>query len=53
MMRWVGHVAPTAKKRNIHNVLRGKLEERDHLEDIGMDRSMILKRILNNKMVAC
>jgi hypothetical protein len=42
-MRWVGHVAPMAKKRNIHNVLIVKPEERDHLEDVGVDRSIILK----------
>jgi hypothetical protein len=43
MMRWVGHVAPMTKKRNIQNALICKPEERDHLEDVGVDRSMILK----------
>jgi hypothetical protein len=31
------------KKRNIYNVLIGRPEERDHLEDVCVDRSMILK----------
>jgi hypothetical protein len=38
-----GACTPMGEKRNVYNVLIGKPEERNHLEDIGTGRSMILK----------
>ena len=42
-MRWAGHVACMGEKWT--QVLVGNLKERDHLEDLGVDRK-ILKWIL-------
>jgi len=40
----VEHVAPTGGRRTC-TVLMGKLEERHHSEDLGIDEGMILKWI--------
>ena len=46
-MRWTGHVTRFWKRRNgAHWVLWGNLKGRDHLEDLDVYRSIILKRIL-------
>jgi len=37
-MRWAGHVARMGKGRGVYRVLVGKLRERDHLGDPGIDR---------------
>jgi hypothetical protein len=39
-MRWAGHVARMGEERNVYKILMGKQEERDHLEDKGIGRSM-------------
>jgi hypothetical protein len=35
----------------INTVLAGQLEEKDHLEDLGIDKSTVLKWIFRNGMV--
>jgi len=37
-MGWAGHAARMEEKRCVYIVLVGKLRERDHLEDPGLDR---------------
>jgi hypothetical protein len=41
-IRWEGHVARMRKRRVVYSVLVGNLMERDHLEDQGLDRRIIL-----------
>ena len=43
-MRWVEHVVCTGERGGAYRVLVGKLRERDHLEDPGIDR-IILRMI--------
>jgi hypothetical protein len=42
-MRWVGHVACQGESRGIYRVLVGNLRGRNHLGDLGVDRSIILR----------
>jgi hypothetical protein len=42
-MRWVGRAARTGERTGVCRVLVGKLVEKDHLEDLGLDGSIILK----------
>ena len=44
-MRWAGHVARMGERRGVYRVLVGKREERDHLEDTGIDGRIILRWI--------
>jgi hypothetical protein len=44
-MRWAVHVARMGERRGVHKVLVGKSEERDHLEDSGVDGRIILRWI--------
>jgi hypothetical protein len=44
-MRWVGYVVCTGERRGAYRVLVGELRERDHLEDLGIDRKIILRWI--------
>jgi hypothetical protein len=44
-MGWVGHIACMGKMRNVYKILVGKLEGRDHLEDLGTDGKIILELI--------
>ena len=44
-MRWAGPVARMGESRVVYKVLVGKTEERDNLEDRGVDGSIILRRI--------
>jgi hypothetical protein len=46
-MIWVGYVARIGQTRGVYRVLVGNLKERDHLEDLGVDRKIILKYISN------
>jgi hypothetical protein len=39
---WAGHVARDGENRNTYRVLLGKLKERDHLEKLGVDLTIIL-----------
>jgi len=41
-MRWAGHVARKGERRGVYRVLVGKLRERDHWEDPGVDERIIL-----------
>jgi len=41
-MRWAGHVARMGERRGVYRVLVGKLRERDHWEDPGIDERIIL-----------
>jgi hypothetical protein len=43
-MRWVGHVAHI-RTGEVHNVLVGKLKEQGHLEDPGIDGTVLLRLI--------
>jgi hypothetical protein len=47
-MRWAGHVARTGK-RGVYRVLVGKPERKRHLEDLGIDRKIILKLIFKKR----
>jgi len=40
-----GYVACTGERRGVYRVLVGKPEERDHLEDPGIDGRIILRWI--------
>jgi hypothetical protein len=42
---WEGHVAHEGKKRNHTGFRLGNLKKRDHLEDQGLNGSIILKQI--------
>jgi hypothetical protein len=44
-LRWTGHVARMEDRRDAYRVLVGKPEERNHLEDPGIDGRIILKCI--------
>jgi len=44
-MRWVGHVAHLGERRVLYRVLVGKPEERDCLEEPGIDGKIILRWI--------
>jgi hypothetical protein len=46
------HVARTGDRRSAYRVLVGRSEGRKHLEDLGVDGSIILKCILNKWDVA-
>jgi hypothetical protein len=41
-----GHVALMGETRNAYNVLVGKCEDRDHLEDLGIEGRILLEWIL-------
>jgi hypothetical protein len=45
-MRLAGHVARRGEMRNAYKILSGKSEGRDHSEDLGVDRRIILEWIL-------
>jgi hypothetical protein len=45
IMRWAEHVARMGKRRGAYRVLLGKPEGKNHLEDQGVDGSVILKWI--------
>jgi hypothetical protein len=40
-MRWAGHVARMGNRRGVYRNLVGNQRERDHLEDTGVDMSII------------
>jgi len=45
-IRWVGHVACMGKKTGVYEVMVGEnIMERDHLSDVGVHGTIILKRI--------
>jgi hypothetical protein len=45
IMIWAGHVAVIGDRRGACRAFVGDLMERDHLEDVGIDRRIILKWI--------
>jgi hypothetical protein len=47
-MRWAGHVARITKRKLHYGVWLGNVKERAHLEDLGVDRRVILKCSLKN-----
>jgi len=44
--RWAGHVARTEKRKGVYRGLVGNVIKRDHLEDPGLDGSIVLSWIL-------
>jgi len=44
-MRGAGHVARMEERTGVYRILVGKLKERDHLEDPGVDGRIILRWI--------
>jgi hypothetical protein len=42
-MRWVGHVAHIRDRRGAYRFLVGDMMERDHLKELSIDGSIILK----------
>jgi hypothetical protein len=46
MPRWENHVARMDKIRNAYNIFIRKSEVRDHSEDLGVDRKIILELVL-------
>jgi len=42
-MSWVGHVARMGERRDVYRVLVGNVRKKGHLEDQGVDRSIILR----------
>jgi len=44
-MRGAGHVTRMGERRGVYRLLVGKPEERDHLEDPGVDGRTLLKWI--------
>jgi hypothetical protein len=45
-LRWVGHVGRMGELRNVYNILVGKHEGKDHLEDLGVVGKIIIEWIL-------
>jgi len=45
-MRFEEHVTHTAEMKNAHKILVGRLEGKDHSEDLGVDGSIMLDWIL-------
>jgi hypothetical protein len=43
-MRWAGQTVCMREMRNMFRILIGKTEGKNHLEDIGIDGRIILKR---------
>jgi hypothetical protein len=48
-MKWARHVARVGEKRNAYTVSVGKLERKNHLEDLGLDGRIILNWMLTNE----
>jgi hypothetical protein len=44
-IKWAVYIASMEERRDLYRFLVGKLRERDHLEDPGVDGRIILKRI--------
>jgi hypothetical protein len=45
-MRWAGHIACMGGVRNAYNVLVENLKGEEYLEDLGVDRKVILESTL-------
>jgi hypothetical protein len=43
IMRWAGHVARITTRKCAYGVLWRNVKERAHLEDLGIDKRVILK----------
>jgi hypothetical protein len=41
-MRWVGHVTRLGERRGAYRVLVGKSEGENHLEDLDIDRRIVI-----------
>jgi hypothetical protein len=48
-MSWAEHVACMGEARNAYNILVGNLKDRGHLEDLNVDRRIILEWILETQ----
>jgi hypothetical protein len=45
-IRWAGHVARMGEVKNAYKMFNGKLNGRDHKEDLSVDGKIILEWIL-------
>jgi hypothetical protein len=45
-MRWAGHVARRGEGRDAYRILVENLRDRDHLEELGVDGTIVLRWIL-------
>jgi len=52
-MRWAGHVARMGRRELHRGLWWGNLRKRDHLEDLVVCGSIILKLIFKSKMRLC
>ena len=49
-MRWAGNVARKGERRGVYRILVGKPEEKNNLEEPGVDGRIILRWIFRNSM---
>jgi hypothetical protein len=49
-MRWEEHVARMVKRGGLGKVYGGEIWGKGHMEDLGVDGRMILKRFFRNRM---
>jgi len=50
-VRWTRHEARTEKRRSVYRIWSGRLRDRDHMEDPGVDRRIILRWIFRKWVV--
>ena len=46
-MIWMGHVTLTGETINVYGILWGNLNERDHLQDLGIDEDNLIIHLIN------
>jgi hypothetical protein len=48
-MKWVGNVARMTKTRNVHSILDGESEGKNHSEDLEVEGNIILEWVLGKQ----